>query len=93
MPWNEGPNGNATATVNGSGSGSTGGGEVQVGGGLWNDGVFGVQNQPGSNGPSQGGVGQVVNGVSPNMTDKHMKDGVSLSDLCKFISSQSMLSY
>ncbi|OXH11274.1 transcription factor [Cryptococcus neoformans] len=81
MPWNEGPNGNAIATVNGSGSGSTGGGEVQVGGGLWNDGVFGVQNQPGSNGPSQGGVGQVVNGVSPNMTDKHMKDGVSLSDL------------
>lgn len=93
MPWSGGSNGDATTTASGGGSGSTGGSGVQVGDGLWNDGVFGVPNQPVSNGPNQGGVGQVVNGISPNTADKHMRDGVSLSDLCTFISSLSMFSY
>ncbi|KIR37767.1 transcription factor [Cryptococcus deuterogattii 99/473] len=87
MPWTGGSNEDVTATASGSGGGSGsrfglgGGGAVQVGGGLWNDGVFGVQNQLGPSGPSQDGVGQVLGGVSPNTVDKHMRDGVSLSDL------------
>lgn len=90
MPWTGGSNEDVTATASasagasGSGVGLGGGGAVQVGGGLWNDGVFGVQNQLGPSGPSQDGVGQVLGGVSPNTVDKHMRDGVSLSDLCKF---------
>lgn len=96
MPWTGGSNEDVTATASGSGGGSGsrfglgGGGAVQVGGGLWNDGVFGVQNQLGPSGPSQDGVGQVLGGVSPNTVDKHMRDGVSLSDLCKFFLSLSM---